>query len=157
MEASCAMSDEFERLAPEFLAMARRIFEAGAKAERAKLLALLQQGDTPASEFRAVVHTPRRGSTTYGSVSPLVNDALKELAIDSPDGVGASEIAAYFERRGSGLTEKQVRAALKQLHNTGEANRASRGRYLPRAAAAPPTSGENPDGDTSGHFDLAAE
>jgi hypothetical protein len=148
------MADEFERLVPEFLSLARRIFDAGVQAERARLLALIQPD---ARQDAGARHEFRRESASYGTVSPLVKDALGTLAVDSPDGVGAGEIAAYFDGRGGGPTEKQVRAALKQLHNTGEAIRASRGRYLPRATATPPAREENPDAGASGDFDLAAE
>jgi hypothetical protein len=153
------MPNEFERLIPEFLTLARRIYDAGVRAERDRLLTVLQSPDGDQSSDRE----PKRGraqSTAYGSISAPVREALIELVPDYPDGIGAADLAAYFERQGSGPNEKQVRAALKLLLNTGEANRVSRGRYLPRTAAQP-QSEEEPGGDAPGPIDflerLAAE
>ena len=148
--------DDFKRLEREFLALARRIFDAGVRTERESVVAFLQ-GKGGFVAQTEVAHPRRAKTTQYGSVSAPVRDALIELSSNSSDGVGAADLADYFERRGGGPTEKQVRAALKLLTNTGEANRVSRGRYLPRVAAVPQTSGETPDGDTSGRLDLAAE
>jgi hypothetical protein len=153
------MPDEFERLIPDFLALARRIFDAGARAERERLLALIQSPDSTVFASSRDHKTSDPKPTTYGSISAPVRDALIELGADSPEGVGAGDLAAYFERKGGGPTEKQVRAALKLLWNTGEANRVSRGRYLPRAAAATPSESEEKPGDddSPGFFNLAAE
>lgn len=130
------MPDEIERiidgLIPEFRVFARRVIEAGIKADRERVVAFIRSPDSVVPEFHHAERRPRSTSTGYGSVSPIVREALKELSTDSPEGVGAGEITAYFQRRGGGPTEKQVRAALKQLHNTGDAIRAARGRYLGR-------------------------
>ena len=48
---------------------------------------------------------------------------------------GTAETVECFKRTGSGPDERQVRAALKTLTITGEAIRAARGLYLPRASA----------------------
>jgi hypothetical protein len=59
------------------------------------------------------------------------------------------------KKRGPNL--QQVRAAIKNLEQSGDAIRIGRGRYLSRdAAATPPAGGETPDADTSG-YSLAAE
>jgi hypothetical protein len=154
MEGIMPGDDDFKRLETEFLALARRIFDAGGKAERARMMALLAQGEERPTGVRREPHTRATG---YGAVSMPVRDALTALAAESTEGVGAREIADYFVRRGSGPNERQVRAALKTLTNTGEAIRASRGRYLPRLAATSPTPGESPDALASGNFSLAAE
>jgi hypothetical protein len=150
------MPDEFERLVPEFIALARRIFDAGGKAEHSRLMALLQYPDGSASASNQTSQKPRARSATYGSVSAPVRDALNELSTDSPEGVAVADIVAYFELRGSGPTEKQIRAALKQLTNTREAIRIDRGKYLSREAHES-RNAEKPGGDTPGSFDLAAE
>jgi hypothetical protein len=148
------MSDEFERLAPEFLAMARRIFEAGARSERARLRAVLDQDESQALPSRRDPPRARRAAAGYGAISAPVKQALNELMVDSPEGVSAGDIAAYFELQGSGPTEKQVRAALKQLHNTGDAIRAARGRYLGRQESG---ARDEPGDESPGPFNLAAE
>jgi hypothetical protein len=148
------MSDEFERLAPEFLAMARRIFAAGARSERARLRAVLDQDESQALPSRRDPPRPRRAAAGYGAISAPVKQALNELMVDSPEGVSAGDIAAYFELQGSGPTEKQVRAALKQLHNTGDAIRAARGRYLGRQESG---ARDEPGDESPGPFNLAAE
>jgi hypothetical protein len=149
------MADEdFKRLEAEFLALARRIFDAGGKAERNRVLGFIQSGGvTPSASDR-----PHRKSVAqgYGSVSGPVRKALTQLAPESPDGVGPRQLAEYFSRIGGGPDERQVRAALKTLTISGEAIRASRGRYLPQSAARPSESGENPDAGASGDLDLLA-
>jgi hypothetical protein len=148
--------DDFKRQEQEFLVLARRIFNAGVRTERERVVAFLQ--GKGGFVVRAEVAHPQSAKTTqYGSVSAPVRDALIELGSNSPDGVGAADLADYFERRGGGPTEKQVRAALKLLTNTGEANRVSRGKYLPRAMATPSMSEEKPGGDAPDSFDVAAE
>jgi hypothetical protein len=150
------MSDEnFKRLEVEFLALARRIYDAGAKAERDRVLGLIQSGEaTPAT---AIARQSRKAiAKGYGTVSAPVREALIHLAPESPDGVGPRQIAEHFARIGSGPDERQVRAALKTLTISGEANRASRGRYLPRGWERPPATEEKPGGDAPGPFDLAA-
>jgi hypothetical protein len=148
--------DDFKRLEPEFLALARRIFDAGIKAERDRVM-LLIQGEGRFVANAQVVPRARARATGYGAVSAPVRDALIKLASESAEGIGARDIAEHFKRVGSGPDERQVRAALKTLTITGEAVRASRGRYLPRAAASPPTSEEKPGDDTPDSVDLAAE
>jgi hypothetical protein len=150
------MSDDFKRLEAEFLALARRIFDAGAKAERDRVVGFIQSGEaaTTAATDRPLRKVTAKG---YGSVSAPVRNALILLAPESPDGVGPRQLAEHFARLGTGPDERQVRAALKTLTISGEAIRASRGRYLPRATATPPTSEENPDAETSGDYDIAAE
>jgi hypothetical protein len=148
--------DDFKRLEPEFLALARRIYDAGAKAALHRVMASIQvsmEVGTP-----VVARTPRARATGYGAVSGPVRDALIELATESPEGIGPQQIAEHFAHRGAGPDERQVRAALKTLTISGEAIRASRGRYLPRQAAtrSPLVEEENPDADTSGDFDVAA-
>jgi hypothetical protein len=151
MEAIMPDDDDFDRLAPEFLALARRIFDAGAKAERERLVALIQS----TGSIAPIPHRERRmRATGYGAVSAPVREVLAELAADSPDGVGARDIARHFERRGGGPSERQVRAALKTLSLTGDAVRASRGKYIPRAAATLSASEEKPGDDASGSLDL---
>jgi len=152
------MSDEFERLIPDFLALARRIFDSGVEAERKRLLALLQSPENAAPASGRDRKTSNAKPTTYGSISSPVRDALIELGAHSPEGVGARAIAEHFKRIGSGPDERQVRAALKTLTITREANRVSRGRYLPRAAAATPSESEEKPGDdgSPGSFELLA-
>jgi hypothetical protein len=147
--------DDFKRLEDEFLALARRIFDAGAKAERARLVGLIQASSPMAMEVARPARKARAAG--YGAVSAPVREALVQLAPGSPHGIGPRQIAEHFQRIGGGPNERQVRAALKTLTLSGEAVRASRGRYLPRGAASPSSGGENPDDDTSGHLDLAAE
>jgi hypothetical protein len=145
--------DAFKGLESEFLALARRIFDAGAKAERARVMALVAGEEIQVSPRKE----PRARATGYGTVSGPVRDALIALSAESKDGVGARDIADYFARQGSGPDERQVRAALKTLSITGEAVRASRGRYLPRDTAETSAErGEN-SGDEPEPFDLAAE
>jgi hypothetical protein len=147
--------DDFKRLEIEFLALARRIFDAGAKAERERVVALIH-GSGGVFVDAQVRPRARARATGYGAVSGPVRDALTALSAESAEGVGAREIAEHFVRLGSGPDERQVRAALKTLTITGEAIRASRGRYLPRATAAPSTSEEKSGGDTPDSFDLLA-
>jgi hypothetical protein len=151
------MADEFEKLVPEFLSMARRIFDAGRVSERERIISAALEGDT--SRNREQPRQPRSRSAGYGAVSTPVREALRAVAVDHPEGIDTAEIVSYFDRIGGGPTERQIRAALKQLANTGEAKRASRGRYLPsESASSSPHSGEeNPDAGTSGIFSLAAE
>jgi hypothetical protein len=151
------MSDEFERHAAEFLAFARRIFDAGAKAERERLFALLQvPGERPPTVAR-VSRKPRRRSRKYGSVSAPIRKALNELSVDSPRGVKVADLVAHFELHGAGPTEKQIRAALKNLSAPGgEVVRIDRGKYLSRGANES-RSAEKPGGDAPGSFNFAAE
>jgi hypothetical protein len=149
--------DDFKRLEAEFLALARRIFDAGAKAERDRVLGLIQFGEVTTAATSADRPARKNMAKGYGSVSAPVRDALIQLAPESPDGVGPRQLAEHFTRLGGGPDERQVRAALKTLTISGEAIRASRGRYLPRPAATPSTTEEeNPDAGASGDFDLLA-
>jgi hypothetical protein len=151
------MPDEFERLIPDFLALARRIFDAGARAERERLLALIQSPDRAVAASGRDRKTSETKPKTYGSVSAPVREALIQLVPNSPDGIGPRQIAEHFQRIGGGPDERQVRAALKTLTISGEAIRASRGRYLPRVAATPPASEEKPgEDDSPGSFELLA-
>ena len=150
------MPDEFERLIPDFLALARRIFDSGARAERERLLALIQSPDRAVAASSRDRKTSETKPKTYGSVSAPVREALIQLVTNSPDGIGPRQIAEHFQRIGGGPDERQVRAALKTLTISGEANRASRGRYLPRGWERPPATEEKPGGDAPGPFDLAA-
>jgi len=102
----------------------------------------------------------------YGAVSQPVKDDLGELSADTPAGVSAADIVAYFELKGGGPDEKQVRAALKQLTKSGGATRVERGLYLSREAADAEAvemaesgvrpSGEAPDVSASGYSQEAA-
>lgn len=148
--------DSFKRLEPEFLALARRIYNAGAKAERDRLIAILQTPGTVIYSGATDRLVRERVAAGYGAVSAPVREALIKLADKSPDGVGAKQVAEHLVRCGSGLNERQVRAALKTLTLTGNAVRAARGRYLPRRVAVPPAEGDPAD-DTAGPFSLAAE
>ena len=147
------MPDEFEWHAPQFLALARQIFDAGAKAERERLMALLQ---TPREEVSAPAQVPRKRrkrSAGYGSVSGPVREALNELSADSPGGVTTADLAAHFELRGTGPTGQQIRAALKQLTKSGEAVNVALGKYLSRGANESRRA-EKPGDDAPGSFNL---
>jgi hypothetical protein len=147
--------DDFKRLEADFLELARRIYDAGAKAERDRVLGLIQSGE--ATTAAAIARQPRKTiSKGYGTVSAPVREALIQLAPESPDGISPRQIANHFARTGSGPDERQVRAALKTLTISGEAVRASRGRYLPRGWERPPAAEEKPGDDAPGPFDLAA-
>jgi hypothetical protein len=148
--------DDFAKFETEFLGLARRIFDAGAQAERSRVVALIQGGGN-FTAVAQVVHRPRSRMVGYGKVSGRVRDALTALAVNLPDGVSVSDIEQHFQRLGAGPDKRQIRAALKSLTITGDANRAARGKYLPHGAAVPPPSGETPDDDASGDFQLAAE
>ena len=147
--------DILRRIESELLTLVRRAFDAGSAAERNRLILMLGASASvnPSSSHPVSQRRPR--VTGYGAVSGPVKRALVELARETPDGVDARTITEHFQRIGSGPNERQVRAALKTLTNTGEAVRASRGRYSPREATTP-SSRENPDADTSGHLHLAA-
>jgi len=150
--------DDFKRLESELLAIARRIYDAGANGA---LQRVIESARTVMNIESITIHPsrkPRPRTAGYGRVSAPVRDALTLLASESPEGVDARGLADHFERVGRGPNERQIRAALKTLSITGEAVRASRGRYLPGAIAAmPPAHGENPDDSPSGDLDLAAE
>jgi len=151
------MADELDRivdrlmpqLLPDFRSFARRLIETGMQAERDRVIALIQAPSAAASESRS--SSPHSYPAAHGSISRPVLEAMQELATTIAGGIGAADLALFFKNRGGGPNDRQVRAAIKQLTNTGDAIRVSRGRYLPRAAATPLASGENPDADTSGH------
>jgi hypothetical protein len=148
--------DDFQKLEGEFLALARRIFDAGVKTERERVVSLIQGGDTMGVD--AGVRPRRRaGAAEYGAVSGPVRDALIAMAAESPEGVGAGEIAEYFTKLGGGPDLRQIRAALKTLSLSAEATRVSRGRYLPRLSASEPGREEKPGDDSPDSVDLAAE
>jgi hypothetical protein len=124
--------------------------------ERDRLVAYLQTGGQLPLPTMAAPQRIRRQTSGYGAVAGPVRDALKELSNDAPDGVGASDIAAYFVSVGGGPNVVQVRAALKQLRTRGDAVRGERGKYLSReATASPPASDEIPDAGASGQFAMA--
>jgi hypothetical protein len=162
------MSDDFEKLIPDFLAVARRIFDAGkvagVKEERERVLAAIQSAATvaPPHHQPAVPRTRPPGSTSrrqigYSEIAKVVLHAMSELAGESPEGVGAQDILRYFETHQIDMTELQVRAGIKHLYVTGRASRPNRGRYLPSEAAEPFSQEEIPDAGASGPFSLAAE
>lgn len=141
-------------LLPEFRLLARRLIEVGMQVERDRVIALIQ---TPNAAFVSDQQNPLPAyPAAHGSISGPVLAALQELAPSSAGGIGAADLALYFERCGGGPTDRQVRAAIKQLTNTREVIRVSRGRYLPRSSITA-TVEENPEADTSGLFGLAAE
>lgn len=153
--------DEFDELADELLATARRIFDVGRRVERARIAPLLQAALSDEILIETIHREHRRAAkrtqSGYGAVSTPVRDALAELSRIMPGGVGAGDIATYFEQRGAGPDLRQVRAALKQLHTRGDAVRGDRGRYLSREASdASAPSGEVPDEQPSG-LSLTAE
>jgi hypothetical protein len=160
------MDDDFDKLTPDFLALARRIFdagkEAGRKEERERLLSLLQssseQPQLPAAT-RPQLRLPGARSSrrvAHGEISYPVLRIVRELSLQLPEGVGAFDVLGYFNEQGTPINELQIRAAMKHLHVTGRIRRAAVGRYLPVEASESPSSGEVPDADPSG-YSLAAE
>jgi len=148
---------ELERLISDFAALGRKIYAMGREAERARLMALLQSSDAPSTPVPVrTPRKPRNHSTTYGSVSAPVREALIELSADSPMGVTVADLEAHFELRGAGPTGKQTRAALKQLTKSGEAVNIARGKYLSRSASES-LRAEKPGDDAPGSLNLAAE
>jgi hypothetical protein len=113
------MGDDFERFVPELLAMARRIFDAGTKAERERLMA----GITSSSMVK------KKSRAGWGSVSVPVREALIELSANSVVGVSVADLEAYLGS--DGPSRNQIRAALKQLPKAkgGRAVNLSRGKY----------------------------
>ena len=152
------MPDEIERHVSKFRALVREILDAGAKAERERLLTLLQTpGEQPLTVARVTrSRKPRGRSRKYGSVSAPIREALNELSADSPTGVTVADLVALFELRGAGPTEKQIRAALKNLSAPGgEIVRIDRGKYLSRGASES-RSAEKPSDDPPGSLNLLA-
>lgn len=160
---------ELERLTAEAADLIRRAVEIGIQMERVRVRALFE-ADADMGSFVAAspaglgaIAQPRarraRGPSSSGHIG-MVRTAFAEWGM-AKEGVGSAELLAYLQARhpGSEITDKRVRGALKQLTNTGEVIRASRGRYLPRQAAtpSPPIGEESPDAGASGDFDLAAE
>ena len=152
---------EIERLTAEATALVRRAIEIGVQLERARVRALLSADADPGLVGEAVAAPPSprraRGVSSRGPIAE-VRKALAEMTIGEA-GIDAAELLAYLARANPSLriTEKQVRGSLKHLTITGEAIRASRGRYLPRAATTPSRAEEKPGDDTPGFFNLAAE
>jgi hypothetical protein len=158
---------ELERLTAEATELIRRAVEIGIQMERTRVRELLSAdaGWAIAATGSVAIHAAMRhrvrrtrGPSSRGPIA-LVRKAISEMPM-SQSGADAAEIGAYHNQTNpeSRLTDKQVRGALKQLVNTGEARRAARGRYLPVAAATPSVadekSGENNSPDP---FQLAAE
>lgn len=158
-------NSELERLTAEVTELIRRAVEIGIRIERARVRELLSADAAFAGAGSVTVHAAirhrvsrTRGPSSRGPIA-MIRKAIGEMPM-SQSGVDAAEIGAYHNQTNpeSPLTDKQVRGALKQLVNTGEARRAARGRYLPREAAttASPARGENPDAGASGDLDLLA-
>ncbi len=74
--------DDFRRLEAEFLALARRIFDAGAKAERDRVLGYIQFGETVAAPPASYFNRRKVSPKGYGSVSAPVRQALTQLAAE---------------------------------------------------------------------------
>jgi hypothetical protein len=148
------LDDQIDRLMPQltsqFRALARSLVEVGIKLERERVIGLIQS-NAPKSHKPPVRDS--RPIVTHGTISRPVLGALTELAIAAPEGLSVFDITDHL---GGSLTHKQVRASLKNLTNSGEANRASRGRYLP-SRAAQPSVGEKPGDESPGSFNVAAE
>lgn len=153
-------ASEIERLTTEAAGLIKRAIEIGMQMERARVRALLSADadfvvdlrDTPMVRRRA------RGNATRGPIV-LVRKALDEMPMPT-EGVDANDVLLFVQANhpAEEMTDKRIRGALKQLVNTGEAKRASRGRYLPVATAMPPTTEEKPGDDESPDpFQLAAE
>lgn len=146
-------------LMPEFRKVARVLIHAGIGIERNRVVNLIQGPilSTTARTRTAPAMRPSTGAV-YGAVSQPVREALKELSADTPAGVAAADIVAHFELQGAtGPTERQVRAALKNLYRVGHAERLERGRYLHRESAGSSATDGNPDAGASGQLPLAAE
>lgn len=159
---------ELDRLTSEATELIRRAVEIGIQMERARLRSMLSMdagfADIGFSDMRpneTGQHGARRtrGPSSRGPIAKI-RKAINEMPMGD-EGADAAEIGSYHNHVNpeAPLTDKQVRGALKQLINTGEARRASRGRYLPRKAATSPlTEEEKPSkSDSPGSFDLAAE
>lgn len=162
---------DIERLTAEAVDLVRRAIEIGIRMERIRvrgrlldLLAVDAEVVHEIDELLPATSMPRarprrtRGIASGGPIA-LVRKALAEMPIGE-HGVDAAELLTYLKTANpdSGMTDKRVRGALKQLWNIGEATRASRGRYIPRAAAVPLASQEKSGEDESPDpFQLAAE
>lgn len=117
--------DGSDRLA---LAIAGQIYQrgklAGAEEERARVSSALDPN----------INLRRLRSNRYGTVSPPVLRAVRDLAHDgSPDGINAKDVLSRLEAQGNALNSTQVRTAMKYLLSIGRLRRGSRGRYFPTA------------------------
>ena len=153
--------NELERLISDFAALGRKIHamgkEAGKEAERARVMAMLQSPGEEAPMRDQMRRKPREHWATYGSVSAPIREALMELSADSPTGATVADLVAFFELRGTGPTQKQIRAALKNLSAPGgEIVRVDRGKYLSRDAYESRRAGKS-GADTPDRFNQAAE
>jgi hypothetical protein len=146
-----------------------RAFEAGVRHERARLTAIIN-ADAPAPQPSvavsplaiasppAVSRRPSGGaSANYGKAINAVRNTAILL------GMSRFTFAAVLkgvnrEAPELGLSEEQIRTAIKQLVNRGEFERIDRGIYqLPSRAAETPPREENPDAGAPGQLSLAAE
>lgn len=108
--------DEFDKFMPAVEALARRIFDAGAMAERRRILTEVG-GSLKASRSTA-------GRVGYGEGKAAVVDALKTMPV-AEHGVSVREVAEYCPDIGAA----QIRSVLKNLADSGRATRPVRGRY----------------------------
>jgi hypothetical protein len=145
----------------------KRAFDAGVRQERARLTALInmdvqQQRPPTESDDRHPANPqpdPSRQSTNtanYGKAIGAVRSALQAMPI-LPGGYDAKAIRAQIIRtspEASGITETQVRTALKQLLTREELERVERGRFRLRR---PSPGAEGPGDNAPGRFDFAAE
>jgi hypothetical protein len=155
-----------ERLQAEVTELVKEAFALGVRMERERVRSLLSADvDFPSDLMAggpksAATRRPGRRARGISYSGPIgqVRKALAAMTIDE-EGVDAVGLLGYLLDRDpeSEITEKRVRGALKQLSNTGEVIRASRGRYLPRGWESPPATEEKPGDEAPGPFDLAAE
>jgi hypothetical protein len=154
---------ELERLTTEATELIRRAVEIGIQMERARMRELLSADAafagsgslTIRAEVRHRVRRPR-GRASAGPIA-TTRKAIVDMSMGS-DGVDTAGLLAFIKRRdpASSVTSKQVRGALKQLVNTGEARQPSRGRYLPMVKQTSPSE-ENSGDESPESFHLAAE
>ena len=122
--------DDFDQFLPEFTALARRIFDAGVRCEHERLLALFQ-GKAPTASPSRPKRLQTESMASYGSISQPVRNALDMLRHRHPEGADTRAVTEYCREHDFLLTERQVRAALKQLYNIGVAIRVTRGHVSP--------------------------
>ena len=151
-------ASEIERLTTEAADLVKRAMEIGVQMERARVRALLSADSDFVVDLRdtPMVRRRARGLATRGPIV-LVRKALSEMPMPT-EGVDANDVLSFVQANhpAEEMTDKRIRGALKQLVNTGEAKRASRGRYLPRSSSAKTMAEENPEVSASGLFSLAA-
>lgn len=134
MDEARAITEFLESLRP----LAIRLFQAGVEAERERIADLLHVARVP-----RVAEPQNPEVSSYGAVGKQVSSALVGLSAKYPQGADAEAVHGACP----GLTLMQVRSALKMLHNTGEAVRVDRGRYLPaQSSAGAETGGVAPPG-----------